>query len=298
MTVTRRQWRDGIGFEVLLMALAIGYLLLLAGVPLVYNMVMSFQDVDAFSLNRMRRDWVGLANYRALLERPEFGRVAINTVVFTVASVGLQFTLGFALALFFDLSFPGARWLRGLFLVAWVMPGLVVGGVWGWILAGDAGVLNHVLQEIGLIGEGIFWRSDTSYSLWSIVIANVWLGVPFNMILLSVGLAAIPDDLHEAAAIDGATPLQGFLTITLPLMRATIAAVLSLGTIFTLQQFDLVAALTSGGPANSSNIAPYWAWQLSFREYDFALGATISGLMLVVVGAVATLYVRSTRDDR
>jgi multiple sugar transport system permease protein len=117
------------------------------------------------------------------------------------------------------------------------------------------------------------------------------------MILLSVGLAAIPKDIYEAAELDGATAIQRFLTITLPMMRSTIGAVISLGLIFTLQQFDLFAAITSGGPADSSNVAQYKAWEASFKEYDFARGATISVLMIVVVMIASIIYVRSTKQE-
>jgi multiple sugar transport system permease protein len=220
-----------------------------------------------------------------------------NTIIFTVGSVALQFTIGFAFALFFHQKFPGATWFRGLFLAAWVMPGLVVGVLWNWLLSGDFGVINHVLLTTGLISEPIFWRSDIDVALYSVILANIWYGMPFNMILLSVGLAAIPDDLYEAAELDGATAWQKFWTITLPMMRATIGAVLSLGTIFTLQQFDLFAAITSGGPAGSSTVAQYWSWQLSFREFDFGRGAVISVMMIIVVLAVSLVYVRSTRAE-
>lgn len=152
------------------------------------------------------------------------------------------------------------------------MPGLVVGATWNWILSGDFGVFNYMLRETGLISANIFWRSDPAYALWAVIIANIWLGTSFNMILLSVGLSGIPKDLYEAAQLDGATVLQRFYTITLPMMRSSIGALVSLGLIFTLQQFDLFAAITSGGPANASNVAQYWAWDLSFRQYDFAKG--------------------------
>ena len=132
------------------------------------------------------------------------------------------------------------------------MPGLVVGAIWSWILAGDFGVLNTVLKAMGLIDGNIFWKSDPAFSIWAVVIANIWLGLAFNMLLLSVGLAAIPRDLYEAAELDGANAFQRFWTITLPMMRSTIGAVLSLGLIGTLQQFDLFPAITEGGPASTS----------------------------------------------
>ncbi len=289
--------RDGHGFDAVLVGVPFGFLFLLAGLPLLYNILMSFQEVDMFSLGSLIRPFVGLDNYVELFRQPETISILRNTVIFVVGSIAGQFVIGFGLALFFWTNFPGATWLRGLFLVSWVMPGLVVGAIWNWILAGDFGVLNFMLREAGLISTNIFWRSDPSFSLWAVVLANIWLGTSFNMILLSVGLSAIPADLYEAAEMDGANAWQRFWTITLPMMRSTIGAIIALGLIFTLQQFDLFAAITDGGPNNSSNVAQYWAWDLSFRQYDFGKGATISVIMTVFVMVAAMVYVRSTRHE-
>ncbi|OHV76898.1 carbohydrate ABC transporter permease [Rhizobium sp. LCM 4573] len=288
---------DGRGFDIALVALPLAFLLLLSGLPLLYNVLMSFQEVDMFSLGTLWRPFVGFENYRKLFEQPETLPILGNTAIFVTASIAGQFLIGFGLALFFWTNFPGASWLRGLFLVSWVMPGLVVGAIWNWILSGDFGVLNFLLRESGLISGNIFWRSDPNYSLWAVVIANVWLGTSFNMILLSVGLSAIPGDLYEAAELDGANAWQRFWTITLPMMRSSIGALIALGLIFTLQQFDLFAAITSGGPNNSSNVTQYWAWDMSFRQYDFAKGATISVIMIVFVMLASIVYVRSTRHE-
>lgn len=288
---------DGRGFDIVLVALPLSFLFLMAGLPLIYNIVMSFQEVDMFSLGTFVRPFVGFRNYIDLFRQPETLPILANTVTFVVASIAGQFIIGFGLALFFWVNFPGATWLRGLFLVSWVMPGLVVGAIWNWILSGDFGVLNFFLRESGLISGNIFWRSDANFSLWAVVIANIWLGTSFNMILLSVGLASIPGDLYEAAELDGANAWQRFYTITLPMMRSTIGAIVSLGLIFTLQQFDLFAAITDGGPNNSSNVAQYWAWDLSFRQYDFGRGATISVIMIVFVMLASVIYVRSTRHE-
>lgn len=288
---------DGRGFDIGLVAFPLGFLLLMSGLPLLYNVLMSFQEVDMFSLGTLFRPFVGVKNYVTLFSQRETWPIFANTAIFVVASIAGQFVIGFGLALFFWTNFPGASWLRGLFLVSWVMPGLVVGAIWNWILSGDFGVFNYFLRETGLIASNIFWRSDPHYSLWAVIIANIWLGTSFNMILLSVGLSGIPKDLYEAAELDGANVWQRFFTITLPMMRSTIGAIVSLGLIFTLQQFDLFAAITSGGPNNSSNVAQYWAWDLSFRQYDFARGATISVIMIVFVMLASVVYVRSTRQE-
>jgi len=289
--------RDGRGFDIGLVSVPLIFLFAMAGLPLIYNIVMSFQEVDMFSLGTFARPFVGFKNYITLFSQPETWPILGNTAIFVVASIAGQFTIGFALALFFWTGFPGSSWLRGLFLVSWVMPGLVVGAIWNWILSGDFGVLNFLLKESGLVSANIFWRSDPNFSLWAVVIANIWLGISFNMILLSVGLSAIPQDLYEAAELDGANVVQRFYTITLPMMRSSIGALVALGLIFTLQQFDLFAAITAGGPNNSSNVAQYWAWDLSFRQYDFAQGATISVIMIVFVMFASVVYVRSTRHE-
>lgn len=290
-------FRDGRGFDLILVGVPLGFLLSVSGLALVYNVVMSFQEVDIFSLGTFIRPFAGLKNYIAILGDPQTWAIVRNTAIFVVGSIAGQFLLGFALALFFASDFPGATWLRGLFLVSWVMPGLVAGAIWNWILAGDFGVLNYVLGALHLTDHAIFWRSDPNYALYSVIIANIWLGTSFNMILLSVGLAAIPKDLYEAAELDGATAIQRFFTITLPMMRATVGALISLGLIFTLQQFDLFAAITDGGPNNASNVMQYWSWELSFRQYDFARGATVSVMLIAVVILAAIVYVRSTRHE-
>jgi multiple sugar transport system permease protein len=297
MRTARSGFRDGRGFDRLLVALTLAFLLVFSAFPLVYNLVMSFQEVDLFTLGSFDRPFVGLDNYAEVVGHSVFPRIAANTAIFVAVSVTAQLVFGFALALFFQQSFPGSTWLRGLFLAGWIMPGLVVGAVWSWILSGDFGVLNWVLMEVGITDGRVFWLSDPDSALYAVIIANVWLGVPFNMILLSVGLAAIPDDVYEAAELDGAGRVWRFLTITLPLMRAQIGAVLSLGIIFTLQQFDLFAALTQGGPSNGSNVLQYWSWELSFTDYRIGQGSAVSVLMILLVVLVAAVYVRSTRHE-
>ena len=285
--------RDGRGFDVMLMSVALLYLILFCAVPAIYLVVMSFQNVDMFDIMTLSRPFAGLHNYTAMLARGASHLVFRNTILFVVLSVGLQLPIGLALALFFKQAFPGASSLRGLLLAGWIMPGLVVGAVWKWIFAGDVGVLNAILQALHLPSH-LFWLSDPHLSLVAVIIANVWLGIPFNMVLLSVGLAAIPVELYEAAAIDGAGPLRTFTSITLPSMRATIGSVAALGIILTLQQFDLISGLTEGGPANTSNVAQFWSWQLSFQSYEIGIGSAVATTMLIVVSCVALIYVWST----
>jgi len=283
--------------DALLLGVPLLFLLAICALPVIYTVAMSVQRVDMFNLVSLNRPFVGLQNYASLLARRPASLILVNTVLFTVLSVTAQLAIGFALALFFQRKFPGASILRGAFLAAWIMPGLVVGAIWKWIFAGDNGVLNAILSGLHLVSAHPFWLSDPHLALYAVIIANIWLGIPFNMILLSVGLSAIPADLYEAARMDGAGRIRSFVSITLPMMRATVAAVAALGTIFTLQQYDLISGLTEGGPANASNVAQYWSWQLSFQTYEISAGSALAVLMLAVTVVVAALYVWSTRRE-
>jgi multiple sugar transport system permease protein len=294
--LSRVQGRNG--FEIAMASLALLYLLLFAGIPLVYNLALSFQQVDLMSPAFLVRPFAGLSNYLDVMARPEARMVVVNTILFVGLSLVFQIVLGLLLAMLFMQNFPAASFMRGLFLAGWIMPGLVVGAIWKLVFAGDYGVLNHALASIGLIRGKIFWLSDPHYALFAVIIANVWLGVPFNMLLLSVGLLGIPAEIYEAAKMDGAGPIRRFFSMTLPMMRSTLGAVVSLGAILTMQQFDLIAALTQGGPANASEVAQYWSWQLSFQTFEVSQGSAVATVMLVLVLVVAVIYVRSIRHEQ
>lgn len=283
-------WPVLVGATVIFLAVFIGY-------PVIYNLVMSFQEVNVGNLRSMNRPFVGLANYVKLLDDPLFWVVARNTATFVVGNVVLQCLGGLGLALYFAQRFPGAGWLRGVILAGWMMPPLVIGAVWKWMLTSDNGVVNFALQSLGLVSSKIYWLSDPAMSLISVMVANIWFGLPFNMILISAGLAGIPQDILEAAALDGAGPVRRFFSITLPLLAPTLYALVALTTIYTMRAFDLIWTMTHGGPVDSSNIFPVWSYRLSFEVFDFGTGAAISSAMLVIVFLVALVFVRSVRAE-
>jgi multiple sugar transport system permease protein len=284
-------WPVMVGFTAL-------YLVFFVGYPVIYNMIMSVQHVTLGNIRTFARPFVGMDNYTRLIADPLFLRVVQNTVLFTVGNVVVQFLGGFGLALFFQQPFPGAAFFRGLILAGWILPPLVIGAVWKWLLASDNGVINYVLHGLGLISGPIYWLADPATSLIGVTLANIWFGVPFNMILLAAGLAGLPRDIFEAASLDGAGPVRRFFALTVPLMQPTIYALLALSTIYTLRAFDLIWTMTHGGPVDSSNIFPVWAYHLSFELFDFGGGAAVSTMMLAVVFVVALIYVRGVRAER
>jgi multiple sugar transport system permease protein len=281
----------------LLVAAALAFLLAFVGYPVVYNLLMSFQEVTIGTMARFDRPWAGGANFAAVLGDPLFPLVLRNSLLFTVACVVAQVALGFALALFFDLRFPGAAWFRGIILAGWILPLLVVGAIFKWLYATNGGLINEALLAAGLVARPVNWLSSPDLSLLSIVVANIWYGAPFAMILLAAGLAGLPAELYEAAHLDGAGPWQRFLHVTLPLMQPTLLAVLTLCTIYTLRAFDLLFSMTGGGPAFSSTTLPLWSFVFSFQQFDFGKGAAIATLMFAVVIVAGSLYIRSLRTE-
>jgi multiple sugar transport system permease protein len=275
------------------LVLPIAYLLTFVGFPIVYNLVASLQKVTVGNIADLARPFVGLDNYAAVLADPAFRKVFLNSLIFVTVNVVAQVGLGLAVALFFAQRFAGAHWMRGALLAGWMLPALVVGALWKWIFATQYGLANYVLQRLVVIAAPVHWLSDPSIALLSVIIANVWFGMPFSMILIAAGLTGIPAELHEAASLDGAGAVARFRYITLPALRPTLLAVACLVTIYTMRAFDLIFSMTEGGPLDASNVLPVMSYQFSFQRFQFGPGAAVGTFAFVIVFAVALLYVRT-----
>ncbi|MFI9383280.1 carbohydrate ABC transporter permease [Kutzneria sp. NPDC052558] len=274
------------------------YLLLFFLYPLIGNLVLSFQDFGIQSVYSGQAPFNGLDNYAHLLRDPVFGTAALNTVVFVVGSLFFQFTMGLALAVFFNRAFPLGGLIRTLLLVPWLLPLVVTGTVFRWILDTSNGVLNHVLLALHVVAEPVPWLNSVRTAMVGVLLCNVWIGIPFNMVILHGGLQAIPADLHEAAALDGASGLKRFRHITFPLLRPVVAVVVTLGLIYTIKVFDVIWVMTKGGPADATQTVTTYGYQLSFGGLSqFGLGAAASNLLIVVALVFAVFYLRSTRAE-
>jgi multiple sugar transport system permease protein len=266
------------------------YLTVMVGYPLLFNLVLSFQEVTASTILKHSRDFVGLRNYFHVVTDPLFLRVLKNSFVFTLGCIFFQFTMGFALALLFNLSFPLAGFLRGLLLVTLMVPTVVVSVLFKWLLSGDFGLINEILVQMRILQAPIAWLAGPRTALAGVMLANIWIGISFNTMLLAPGIAAISPSLYEAAAIDGAGPLKRFRYITLPLLNSTIMVVLLLGFIYTFKIFGLIYAMTGGGPVNATNVLPIQAYKLSFSFFEFGQGAAANVLLLVILLALIVVY--------
>ncbi len=277
------------------LAPVVAYLLVFYAYPLYRNVELSVRDYTVRSFVQGDAPFTGLANYAKVIGDASFAPALWHTVVFTLVSLGFQFGIGLGLAVFFVRNFRLSATLRALFLVPWLLPLIVSSSTWSWMLNSDSGVVNAVLAVFG-IGP-VHWLTSPDWSLWSVTIANIWIGVPFNLVVLYSGLQAIDPVIHEAAELDGAGGWQRFWKVTFPLLRPVSAITLLLGLVYTLKVFDIIWIMTKGGPSGSSTTFATWSYRLGFGNLlpAFGPGAVVGNLLIVTALVFGLIYIRVQR---
>lgn len=272
---------------------AVIYMLVFIGYPIIYNWVISFQDATAFTLKDSGRAFVGLSNYNAIFSDPTFVHAIQHTFIYTIGCLIIQFTIGFLLAIFFAKKFTFAKPIRGLVVISWMLPVTVTALVFKFMFSQDSGIINTLLMNLHIIDAPIGWLLNGGTGMVVLIIANSWVGIPFNMLLLTTGLNNISTDVYEAASIDGATKGQQFFKITLPLLKPTIMSTLVLGFVLTFKVFDLVYVMTGGGPVDSTEVLSTYSYKLSFQQFQFGQGAAAACVLFVCLFIVALIYLRT-----
>jgi len=235
---------------------------------------------------------LGLVQYRLLLRSSLFWQVVRQTGVFVAASVAAHVILGMLLAMILNRPLAGRTPLRIMVLLPWVVPDVVAGIVWKWILNPLYGVLNDVLLRADLIPAPLEWIASPRLALFSVILANIWRGFPFVMVILLAGLQAIPQELYEAAAIDGAGPLASFRSITLPGLRKVLVVALALDTIWEVRRFGLVQAMTGGGPGTMTEVLSTQVFRQYFQFFRFEYASAMAIAMTVLLLVISVPYVR------
>ncbi len=273
--------------------------------PLVQGIWMSFTDInegnqateicrrtlgggETCSPNPNRWQYVGLGNYTDLLTGRvgEFWQQFRTTLIWTFACVFFHYTIGLALAVLLHREIKGRGVYRVLLILPWAIPAFVSAFSWKFIFDRDRGIVNAVLQTVGLqsAADPFDWLGDPVVALIVVIIVNVWLGVPFMMVALLGGLQAVPGELYEAAEMDGATPWQRFTNITLPSLRPVSASVILLGTIWTFNMFPIIFLITRGGPAGATDILVTGSFRAAFEGLrNYSLAATYGVLILAIL---------------
>lgn len=284
-----------LGYVIILPAVL--YMLIFIGYPIIYNWILSLQDVTAKSLKSDIKNYVGLKNYIEIFSDPVFRDSILHTFIYTIGCLVIQFSFGFLFAMFFAKKFTFSKPIRGFIVISWMLPVTVTALIFKFMLA-DNGVINTLLLKFRLIKEPIGWLLKGETSMLGLIIANSWVGIPFNMLLLTTGLNDIPEEIYEAAALDGANKKQQLFRITIPLLRQTILSVLVLGFVLTFKVFDLVYVMTGGGPVNSTQVLSTYSYKLSFELFKFSKGAATANVLFVCLLIVALIYLRvSTKEE-
>jgi multiple sugar transport system permease protein len=276
---------------------AILFMVAFIGYPIIYNIILSFQNVSVMTFNNPIKEFVGLGNYFTMLKDPLLSLTMSNTLFYTIFCIILQFTIGFALALLFNKKFRMAKSIRGLIMVAWLIPMTITGLLFKFIFSTNGGIINAFLIGTHLIKNPIEWLLQPTSAMWSLIITNTWIGIPFNMILLITGLSTIPNDIYESASIDGANWWQQFIHITFPLLKPAIEAVLILGFIYTFKVFDLVYVMTKGGPVNATEVLSTLSYRLSFNEFSFSKGAAVANMLFIILFVMSLGYLKLVKDE-
>lgn len=271
----------GIGFIAPLLA----YMVLFYAYPLYENVSMSLHRFTRATYVTGEAPYAGGDIYREVVSSAQFWPTVVQTAIFVVVSLSFQYFIGLGLAVFFQRHFPLSVVMRGLFLVPWLLPIIVSATTWQWMMDADAGIINRF---IGLVGMDPVWWLNSDNSLWAVIIANIWLGIPFNLVILYSGLQGISTELYEAAGIDGAGSWRQFWHITLPLLKPVTAVTLLLGFVYTLKVVDIIWIMTTG--TGKSQTLATWAYAMAFGKGSSAVikysEASVIGSVLLLVALV------------
>jgi multiple sugar transport system permease protein len=278
---------------ILLLPSALTFLVLLV-FPLGYGIYTSFLQRHVLDPVGV---WVGLANYTWLFSNAEFWESLLISAIWAGATVGLQIVLGTAVALVLHQPFKGRSMVRGLVLFPYMMP--VVSVILVWMLLYNAlyGVLNYLLVQAGIIGAPIAWLSQPDSAFWSVVFVGVWKYFPFVVVIVLARLQVIPQDLYEAARIDGAGAVARFVDITLHQIKDVLLVVALLRTIFMFNNFEIVFLLTGGGPLRATMTLPILVYEQAFGLYEMGRGSAIAVVMFLILIAVMSVYFAFLRKE-
>lgn len=249
----------------------------------------SLSDVSVRTITASSWDFIGADNFRSVASLPSLPRMLGNTGIFLVASIIPQIAISFFLAVTLRrVSFLGTA-ARALVLLPWLLPSVATAAVFLFLFNSQTGLANWLLSFVR-DGDPVLWFASPNLALVVIIIVNIWIGVPFNFLVLQSGLQALPEEVHEAAAVDGAGWLREMLWVTIPMLKESFFAVAMLGIIGTLKVFDFVWIMTGGGPANGTLLPGLLAYQLAFVGLDYGAGAAVVVTMVIVMAALAVAY--------
>lgn len=263
--------------------------------PLIYTLIMGFFE-NTLYMESPR--FCGFSQYAVLFGDKVFLKSIGNTIVWTAGSVIFQFSLGFLFALLLHQPFvKGKTVLRILLMVPWVLPSIIGASVWQWMYNADYGILNFIFKTLGIIEKNRTWLAGGDTAMLSVVAVNVWKMFPFVLLMVEASLQGVGKDLKEAAVIDGASRWDVFRNVTWPAISQNCYSVLLLLTIWTLNAFTFIYALTEGGPAHKTEVMAMYIYKKAFTNYDFGIASAASTVLFFLSMAVAIVHIKLTKEE-
>src|SRR5437762_3353124 len=263
-------------------------LILLIAILVIYP---AFYSLHLATLNKSMQRFVGFGNFQFLFKRETFWLVVQQSCIFAITAVVFKALIGFIVAHFVhNIPAKGQRKWRGMLLVPWVIPPAMSTLAWLWLFDPSYSAFNWILAGFGI--DRIPWTGETGWARFSVILVNVWIGAPLILIMYLAALKSVPEQLYEAASIDGATWWQRIWFVTLPMMRNIIAITILFSTIVTFANFDIVRVLTAGGPLTATHVFATWAFKVGIESGDIPLGATVSLFMVPILAVAATFILR------
>ncbi|CAH0117656.1 MULTISPECIES: carbohydrate ABC transporter permease [unclassified Paenibacillus] len=254
--------------------------------PLLRTLILSLYD--ASFINPVS-EFVGFGNYMRLGSDIWFKKAYGNTWLFTFVSVMGEALIGLGIALLLDQKLPGRKWVRVSILIPWAIPTVISASMWQWLYNADFGLINYLLTQIGIVDSYQNWLGESSSALWAAIAADVWKTTPFMALILLAGLQTVPEEIYEAADMDGIRSWQRFWHITLPLLMPILLTALLLRALDAFRVFDLIYVLTGGGPANSTEVLSSYAYKITFSSTQVGYGASMAAVMAASVLVFAIL---------
>lgn len=272
--------------------LMVVYLAFLA-FPVIYALLISFQDFTTVT----NTEWVGLENYVRVLNDSRFYTALTNTVFYAVGTVVLPLVIGLAMALVLnDERVKGNTIFRGLIFLPYVVPIVVVGILFGWVFT-EFGIVNALLSQAGLIPRPVPWLSRGEYAMPTVIVLATWRGIGFNMVIFLAGLQSIPDEIYEAARIQGKSRWRMFRSLTLPLLKPSVTIAVILGALAALRGFAEIWVMTRGGPSGATTTLGVYFYREAFINNNFGKGSAIGFIMFIIALTLSVLIVRYSEDN-
>ena len=268
-----------------------------AGWPLIRTVWLGFTNANLADLSAT--EFIGFGNYLSfhkgeaygLLVDPDWWNAVWNTVWFTLVSVSLETIFGMAVALILHANFKGRGLVRAAVLIPWAIPTIVSAQMWGWMLHDQFGVINEILLTLGIIGTPVAWTADPDIAIWAVILVDVWKTTPFMALLILAGLQMLPEDIYEAAHVDGIHPVKVFFKVTLPLIKPALLVAVIFRALDALRIFDLIYVLTSSSTSTMSMSVYARQQQVDFQEMGYGSAATTLLFLIIAVLTVITMTV-------